>query len=142
MDFWQTTIFRLLLLLLFAHTNIHCNPPQKLTPCLAPPSDYITEPSATVDRFGQYFPGRYDSTDRSNHAISPPRDPTKKLLSQHIDATPSSAIDLITLRSIGQILSTKQADAKFQSTSGVPGTIVIQTPYSTAYRQYQAEVVQ
>ncbi|KAL7916384.1 P-loop containing nucleoside triphosphate hydrolase protein [Trichoderma velutinum] len=33
-------------------------------------------------------------------------------------------------------------DAKFQSVSGVPGTIMIQTPYSTAYRQYQGEVKQ
>ncbi|KAK4077501.1 uncharacterized protein Triagg1_3833 [Trichoderma aggressivum f. europaeum] len=33
-------------------------------------------------------------------------------------------------------------DVKFQSVSGAPGTIMIQTPYSTAYRQYQGEVKQ
>ncbi|KAL7928480.1 AAA domain-containing protein [Trichoderma chlorosporum] len=33
-------------------------------------------------------------------------------------------------------------DAKFQSVSGVPGTIMIQTPYRTAYRQYEMEVKQ
>ncbi|UKZ47727.1 hypothetical protein TrVGV298_001953 [Trichoderma virens] len=33
-------------------------------------------------------------------------------------------------------------DAKFQSVSGAPGTIMIQTPYSTAYRQYHGEVKQ
>ncbi|EGR49996.1 uncharacterized protein TRIREDRAFT_106049 [Trichoderma reesei QM6a] len=31
-------------------------------------------------------------------------------------------------------------DSEFQSVSGTPGTIMIQTPYSTAYREYQAEV--
>ncbi|KAL7808045.1 P-loop containing nucleoside triphosphate hydrolase protein [Trichoderma aethiopicum] len=34
------------------------------------------------------------------------------------------------------------ADPKFQSITGAPGTIMIQTPYSTAYREYQAEVKQ
>ncbi|KAL7947909.1 AAA domain-containing protein [Trichoderma barbatum] len=33
-------------------------------------------------------------------------------------------------------------DSKFQSISGAPGTIMIQTPYSTAFRQYQGEVKQ
>ncbi|PTB70361.1 hypothetical protein BBK36DRAFT_1109180 [Trichoderma citrinoviride] len=33
-------------------------------------------------------------------------------------------------------------DSKFQSVSGAPGTIMIQTPYSTAYREYQTEVKQ
>ncbi|KAM0258186.1 hypothetical protein ACHAQJ_003954 [Trichoderma viride] len=33
-------------------------------------------------------------------------------------------------------------DAKFQSLSGEPGSIMIQTPYSTAYRQYLGEVKQ
>ncbi|PTB45038.1 hypothetical protein M441DRAFT_23333 [Trichoderma asperellum CBS 433.97] len=31
-------------------------------------------------------------------------------------------------------------DAEFQSLSGEPGTIMIQTPYSTAYRQYLGEI--
>ncbi|KAL6803447.1 AAA domain-containing protein [Trichoderma sp. SZMC 28013] len=33
-------------------------------------------------------------------------------------------------------------DVQFQSVSGGPGTIIIQTPYSTAYRQYQGKVKQ
>ncbi|RFU77370.1 atp-dependent helicase [Trichoderma arundinaceum] len=33
-------------------------------------------------------------------------------------------------------------DVKFQSLTGAPGTIMIQTPYSTACRQYQGEVKQ
>jgi hypothetical protein len=33
-------------------------------------------------------------------------------------------------------------DDEFQSLSGGPGTIMIQTPYSTAYRQYLGEVKQ
>ncbi|KAL7787985.1 AAA domain-containing protein [Trichoderma ceciliae] len=33
-------------------------------------------------------------------------------------------------------------DAKFRSLCGEPGTVMIQTPYSTAYRQYQGEVKQ
>ncbi|KAH6607187.1 hypothetical protein Trco_003500 [Trichoderma cornu-damae] len=34
------------------------------------------------------------------------------------------------------------ADAKFRGLSGAPGTMMIQTPYSTAFRQYQEEVKQ
>lgn len=42
---------------------------------------------------------------------------------------------------VGQVKRLLEDD-KFQSTSGEPGTVMIQTPYSTAYRQYQAEVRQ